>query len=1619
MRLAKGTPSFAPPALVLRLLVALAVVAASLPAGLALRSEPARADAPVLQSATMPAIESFGGGAWVGSFAYYMGGNSNGIFDNHIYRYDPSTQTVTRMNAQFDHGRAESAVFSDGTYMWIAGGNSLSGTESSIWRYDPVGDKLSNVGTEGQRQEQAAAFDGTYAYFFGGSDQNYTVSNTVYRYRPGDATASVFATLNGSVSGPAVFIYHGGAYVLGGDLGGAGQDGNCDNGVDRVDLSTGVVTTLSDTTPAFCHASNLTVWDGNEALIMGGDVTSGGSGTYDNVIHKVVPSDTSGYHVTFTELPEHLPFSSRNSAAVFNGRSVYLFQDDNQQGNANDNHIARYDPQTAAVTVEPVTLPTARYGTAAAWNGNYDFIIGGYDEYNQDILRYDPTTDTMANTGVALPSGRWGGGTAATNTDVFIFGGHDPNGAVSDILDYNIANNTLSTVGHLPAALWEPAVAFDGANAYIMGGTDGSTVFDTVTQYNTQNGQVTTLPVHLPSGRWGGGAAYMQGSVLFLGGNTSAVSNAGTPQILQWTPGQSSMSILGVQLPSGRWGGGTSSDNLNVYYLGGTDGTNVFSNILRYDPAGNNPNNQMADTGVQLPSGRWGGGTIYTGTSTIMAGGNTAPGSPSGACTNCTNQIIRFTTAPPAPQSPSAASGPGRGQVTVSWSPPTGNGFSAGSLSAYYIYRGTTSGAEQFLTSVPAGTTSYTDGTFGDGATVYYQVSAVTNPGGEGPLSGEFTGVTPVPPSAPRQLAGADSGQSAVALSWLAPLSNGGCALQGYDIFRGTSSGTESWYDFVTSGTSYTDTSASGSSPWFYYVRAFNCTSPTDFSGDGPASNEVSVSPAQAPGAPTLNNVQNAGSGNLQLQWTAPASNGGLPLTGYNIYRTQGSTTTQLGPASPSASSYTDTGLTGGTTYSYTVTAVSAAGESAHSGSVSRMALTVPGQPGAPTAAPGPGANQVSLRWGGASGGGTLVTGYNIYRGLSSGSEGTVPYATSNTNSYTDNGVTPGQTYYYRVAANNSLGTGPQSVEATAPAPVPPSAPQNPGVSATAPGALQVSWSAPASNGGLPLSGYNVYRRFAGSTTLAASVGAAAGSWTDSGLATGQTNSYWVTAVSPQGEGTASATVSGTAEAQPSAPLSPAAVTGPGANQVSLSWSAPPDNGSTIDHYNVYRGTASGAEASVAVATTNGFSYVDNSVSPGNTYYYQVTAVNGLGEGQPSSEVYAAAPQVPVAPPTPTIAVAGSGMLRVVWDPPASNGGLPLTAYRVYRTVGASTTLIATEPTTTFAFTDTGLTGGTTYSYNVTAVNAEGESPLSSPVAAVAETPPAAMNSMGYSNPGLGQADLNWVDPPDNGSPITDHRVYRGTASGSETSVGDVGTALSFSDTGLIPRQTYYYQVSAINAMGVGPRSIEVAVYITDLPGAPAGITAQRTGPDRITLNWSPPADDGGATVSAYIIERSTASGQEVVYNSTGATSFVDSSVAGGTTYFYRVYAINQNGDGPLSAEASALDVGLPGPPVNLTWTVGIVGFTQLNWQAPSSTGGEALTGYSVYNGARLVGTVAPGTTSFQDRTCSLGQVCTFTVTDSNGYYTSRPSNAVNALGQAGPAGLTPVAVKPKPHSPL
>jgi parallel beta-helix repeat protein len=516
----------------------------------------------------------------------------------------------------------------------------------------------------------------------------------------------------------------------------------------------------------------------------------------------------------------------------------------------------------------------------------------------------------------------------------------------------------------------------------------------------------------------------------------------------------------------------------------------------------------------------------------------------------------------------------------------------------------------------------------------------------------------------------------------------------------------------------------------------------------------ATAAPLGKPAPPTLYPINDiairSSPASLTLNWTMNYD-GGSSVTAYKVYRSTSSGGETLLATLEDVLTYEDSGqdsaITKDTTYYYKVSATNSQGESILSAEANATATgdssgSVPGVPTNLVAVAGNA--QVSLTWvAPSSDGGSVITGYHLYRGTTSGAE-TDLITLGNVLSYTNNtNVTNGITYYYKVAAINSVGEGIKSNEASATpyANTVPSAPLNlQAVGGN--GEIRLNWIAPTDNGGHAITGYKIYRYMVTpSYALIATIGNFL-TYLNISLTNGQSYHYKVSAVNSVGEGPQSNETYATPATIPDAPnLISVVGSSSGTAQVVLTWSFTGNNGGSIlNGYKIYRSTSSGGETLLTTVGPTPLTYTDFAVSIGQRYYYVVTAVNTdpaiptTGEGPPSGELSAIPYGTATAPSAPRnlAAISGDGQIILTWDTPSTNGGSIITGYNVYRsTTSGNEVLITPTPLgVVTTYTNTGRTNGQIYFYEVTAKNSIGESVRSNETSAI----PAPGSTISYAN---------------------------------------------------------------------------------------------------------------------------------------------------------------------------------------------------------------------------------------------------------------------------------------------
>ncbi len=219
----------------------------------------------------------------------------------------------------------------------------------------------------------------------------------------------------------------------------------------------------------------------------------------------------------------------------------------------------------------------------------------------------------------------------------------------------------------------------------------------------------------------------------------------------------------------------------------------------------------------------------------------------------------------------------------------------------------------------------------------------------------------------------------------------------------------------------------------------------------------------------------------------------------------------------------------------------------------------------------------------------------------------------------------------------------------------------------------------------------------------------------------------------------------------------------------------------------------------------------------------------------------------------------------------------------------------------------TGLTNGTAYTFTVAAINSVGTGTASAPSTSV--TPMAAPGAPTdvVATAGNASASLTWAAPSsDGGASITNYVItpYIGTTAQTPITVGDV---LTDDVTGLTNGTAYTFTVAATNSVGTGTASAASnAVTPATLPGAPTDVVATAGG-SSASLTWTPPASNGGASISHYVITPYIGTTAQTPVTTGSGTSFDVTGLTNGTTYTFTVAATNRVGSGPASSPSNAV----------------------------------------------------------------------------------------------------------------
>ncbi len=560
---------------------------------------------------------------------------------------------------------------------------------------------------------------------------------------------------------------------------------------------------------------------------------------------------------------------------------------------------------------------------------------------------------------------------------------------------------------------------------------------------------------------------------------------------------------------------------------------------------------------------------------------------------------------------------------------------------------------------------------------------------------------------------------------------------------------------------------------------------------------------------PPANVIAEGNASKITLSWSMPTDNGGKPITSYNVYRSvENNNNYELLTSDVTDTSYVDTNVVNGIKYYYKITAINMYGES----DFCEEKWAIPGKlPTAPVnlkAEAGDGS--VTLTWSQPNddGGFPLNLVYNIYKGTESNNIDTEASNSSN-KEYIDTEVENGITYYYQVSAENPIGEGPCSnyVEATPSST--PSAPRDVSISAGS-NYIVISWDKPNSDGGESINGYNIYKgASAQGMTFFDTSSPTYLSYNDTNVINGETYHYQVAAKNSNGEGIKSSVVSATSKGSPTTPDNLRIKERD--RSILLEWEESNDNGAPIIHYRIYRGLS--MNNMVYFTNTNELQFEDLHLENGKIYYYQVSAINEVGESI-KSNIVSGIPKGKPYPPRNVTAIGGNAKVYLNWEYPENDGGTTIIGYSIYKGVSGSNTVFFSNVDTNM-YTDEEVENGICYYYKVTAINKIGESDFTEVISTTPQhsegnIPGPVRNIHGVA--GDGYVYFAWEEPKINSEyPILGYLIFRSDDGEDFDEIGQTSDLL-YNDTTVENGVNYTYYIIALNEVGEGEQPTTVSV---------------------------------------------------------------------------------------------------------------------------------------------------------------------------------------------------------------
>jgi len=859
-----------------------------------------------------------------------------------------------------------------------------------------------------------------------------------------------------------------------------------------------------------------------------------------------------------------------------------------------------------------------------------------------------------------------------------------------------------------------------------------------------------------------------------------------------------------------------------------------------------------------------------------------------------------------APSAPTVSSvTPGNQQAVISVSTPNNGGGEITEYKYAFSSSGPFTSFEVSPTGGTTGETTYTITGLLNGSTYSVYVKS-TNGAGDSPVTtyGPFT-LGKTEPQVP-VITSVVSGNASMTVNFTAPY-NGGDALTGYKYILNNSVADSSTVTIAAVSNSFVISGLTNGTAYTVKMSAVNTVGTSGYSDDSSA-----VIPKTVPTAPTIRSVT-ARSQQVAVAFTGSASNGGSAITQYKYRLNGGSPVDISGITSP----FTITGLTNGTSYTLTMSAVNVAGESAASvASQTFIPSTVPSTPVIESITARNHLISVNFT---ADNGGSPLTSLEYYLNDASN----VSIAPTISSPLIISGLTNGTAYRVQLRVSNANGSTDMSSYSAYATPVTiPDAPSIDGIIAGNQ-SIEVAFSPPLDNGSSAITGY----KYALNGGAFSAVGLIQSPYRiTNGIQNGTSYSVQLIATNSVGDSVASVASGSVVPCKlPDAPRILSVQNGD--KQATIQLSPGNNGGSAILSY-----TYSVNDNEPVVISSLSSPLVFSNLDVGVLYSFQIKATNSVGDSAFATISFTGMSR----PDEPVIigASAGNKSIIVEFTAPNANSS-PITGYKYSIREGVylpATLLDATH------ISITGLSANTEYNVKLAAVNAIGQSADSYSASATPYTFPLAP-TIGTITVDNGSASIEFTAQSDNGSTITEYEYSLNN--GSYIVYPSVESPLVLSD--LSNGVAYTIKMKAKNAAGVSVVASSASFMPRTIPEAPL-ITSVTAGNHSCEVGFTP-GFFNGAVITKYRYSMNGVDFQDA----TGSMSPITiEGLTNGNTYMVYLIAVNEVGESTISAPSSAfvpfVTQSTANPPIDLSVMVGDQSATVYFTDGVNS--GSAIKGY-------------------------------------------------------------------------